>query len=92
MMKWAKNLRAPMLPRLGGRGERRIWSTVDDIARFRNREDDTPDYSAALSEADTSSAIMGCVEWIAAMLPRCPWVLERKTEEGLGVHRSPSDP
>ena len=79
MMQWAKNLRMPMLPRKRGRSGPRIWATPDDIGRYRNSTDskDT-DYSEALSEAHLSSVIMGCVEWIATMLPRCPWMLEQQ--------------
>ena len=82
VMNWAKNLRMPMLPRKRGRSGPRIWATPDDIGRSRNStgdgKDRAIDYSDALSEVHLSSVIMGCVEWIATMLPRCPWMLERQ--------------
>lgn len=81
MMNWVKNLSRPMLP-ARKQGQRRIWGLPSDLPLLRNRTDEDTDYQSALNEAHLSSSVMACVEWIATMLPRCPWKLERRTADG----------
>ena len=78
-MNWTKNLSKILLPRFWGRGNTRFWHTLDDWAnRDRNRNDDSRDYAEALETVRLSAVVMACVGWVATMLPRCPWTLERR--------------
>ena len=80
-MNWAKNLSKILLPRSGRRGAVRYWNTLQDHAdRDMRRDDDGPNYAEALDDVRLSAVVMACVGWEATMLPRCPWVLERRVD------------
>ena len=89
-MNWTKNLSKILLPRSWGRGAVRQWQTLQDHAdRDTRRNDDSPDYAEALEDVRLSSVVMACVGWVATMLPRCPWMLERRVDgawEPVDVH------
>ena len=80
-MNWTKNLSKIRLPRSGRRQNTRYWHTLSDWASRDNyRNDGAPDYAEALEDVRLSAVVMACVGWVAAMLPRCPWVLERRVD------------
>ena len=80
-MNWTKNLSNIRLPRFGQRSSTRYWHTLEDWAnRDTNRNDDSPDYAEALEDVRLSAVVMACVGWVATMLPRCPWTLERRAD------------
>ena len=82
-MNWTKNLSRILLPRSGRRSAVRYWQTLQDHANRdlgSSRNDDGPDYAEALEEVRLSAVIMACVGWVATMLPRCPWTLERRVD------------
>ena len=77
-MNWTKNLSNIILPRSGQRGHVREWQSLADWAnRDLTEKDGAPDYVKALDDVRLSAVVMACVGWIATMLPRCPWTLER---------------
>ena len=81
-MSWTKNLSNILLPRSGQRGNVRQWQTLADRAnRDSSRRDDGPDYTEALDDVRLSAVVMACVGWVATMLPRCPWTLERRVDD-----------
>ena len=80
-MNWKKNLSNILLPRSGQRSNVRQWQSIEDWANrdsSRSQKDDAPDYAEALEDVRLSSVVMACVGWVAVMLPRCPWTLERR--------------
>ena len=78
-MNWTKNLSKILLPRSGRRGAVRYWNTLLDHAdRDMRRDDDGPNYAEALDDVRLSAVVMACVGFVAKMLPRCPWTLERQ--------------
>ena len=80
-MNWTKNLSKIRLPRSGRRQNTRYWHTLADWASRDNyRNDGAPDYAEALEDVRLSAVVMACVGWVATMLPRCPWVLERRVD------------
>ena len=81
-MNWTKNLSKILLPRSGQRSQTRYWQTLQDHANrdsYRH-DDDAPDYAKALEDVRLSAVVMACVGWVATMLPRCPWTLERRVD------------
>ena len=80
-MSWTKNLSSILLPRYGQRGSRREWRGQSDLAnRDRLEKDGVPDYDKALDDVRLGAVVMSCVGWVATMLPRCPWTLERRVD------------
>ena len=80
-MNWTKNLSNILLPRYEQRGSVREWQSLADWAnRDQSERDTTPDYAKALDDVRLSSVVMACVGWVAIMLPRCPWTLERRVD------------
>ena len=83
-MNWTKNISKIRLPYSGRRGAVRYWQTLLDRANRdsdMSRNDDGPDYSEALEDVRLSAVVMACVGWVATMLPRCPWTLERRVAD-----------
>ena len=81
-MNWTKNLSKILLPRSGRRQNTRGWHTLEDWAsRDSHRNDDAPNYAEALEDVRLSAVVMACVGWVATMLPRCPWTLERRVDD-----------
>ena len=80
-MNWSKNLSSILLPRSGQRGSVREWQSLADWAnRDPTEKDGAPDYVKALEDVRLSAVVMACVGWVATMLPRCPWTLERRVD------------
>ena len=77
-----KNLSRVMFGRGGNRRNMRFWTTLLELSRRLAGNNEKADYSKVLETARCSSVVMGCVGWIATMLPRCPWKLEKEANDG----------
>ena len=74
---WLKALGSIRLPSFGGRG--RYESPIMGVAGSpRLSSDISYAHDRALENADKSSLVMTCVEWIASMFPLARWQLERR--------------